>query len=34
MDKINELKKQDISYSTIKKAYEAINGCFKYALIN
>ena len=32
-DMINELKKQDLSYSTIKKAYEAINGCFKYALI-
>lgn len=30
---INELKKQNLSYSTIKKAYEAINGCFKYALI-
>lgn len=32
-DMVNELKKQDLSYSTIKKAYEAINGCFKYALI-
>ena len=30
---VNELKKQNLSYSTIKKAYEAINGCFKYALI-
>lgn len=30
---INELKKQNLSYSTIKKAYEAINGCFKYAII-
>lgn len=30
---INELKKQNLSYSTIKKAYEAINGCFKYAVI-
>ena len=29
----NELKKQNLSYSTIKKAYEAINGCFKYAII-
>ena len=30
---VNELKKQNLSYSTIKKAYEAINGCFKYAII-
>lgn len=30
---VNKLKKQNLSYSTIKKAYEAINGCFKYALI-
>lgn len=30
---VNELKKQNLSYSTIKKAYEAINGCFKHALI-
>lgn len=30
---VNELKNQNLSYSTIKKAYEAINGCFKYAII-
>ena len=30
---ILELKKQNLSYSTIKKAYEAINGCFKYAMV-
>lgn len=30
---INQLKKKELSYSSIKKAYEAINECCKYAII-
>jgi len=30
---INQLKKDKLSYSSIKKAYEAINECCKYAII-
>lgn len=30
---INELKEKKLSYSSIKKAYEAINECCKYAMI-
>lgn len=30
---INQLKKDELSYSSIKKAYEAINECCKYAMI-
>ncbi len=30
---INQLKKDELSYSSIKKAYEAINECCKYAII-
>lgn len=30
---INQLRKNKLSYSTIKKAYEAINECCKYAMI-
>lgn len=30
---INHLKKKKLSYSSIKKAYEAINECCKYAII-
>ncbi len=26
---INSLSEKELSYSTIKKAYEAVNGCFK-----
>lgn len=31
---INNLANQNYSYSIIKKAYNAINGCFKYAIDN
>ena len=30
---INQLKQKELSYSSIKKAYEAINECCKYAII-
>lgn len=30
---INQLKEDGLSYSTIKKAYEAINECCKYAIV-
>ncbi len=30
---VNQLKKDELSYSSIKKAYEAINECCKYAII-
>ena len=30
---INQLRKNELSYSSIKKAYEAINECCKYAII-
>lgn len=30
---INQLKRKELSYSSIKKAYEAINECCKYAII-
>ena len=30
---VNQLKQKELSYSSIKKAYEAINECCKYAMI-
>lgn len=30
---VNQLKQKELSYSSIKKAYEAINECCKYAII-
>ena len=30
---VNQLKQKELSYSSIKKAYEAINACCKYAII-